>query len=273
MKRGNACLAIACLVSMSHAFARESRKDAGNYKGKIKAEVLLDEETGLVTWLLRNTSSTTVRIHMKSVEEAEIDLSIQPNVDLGKVEIHDDDRVDPEEGVEFPYGMDASYRVAGAPRPEKPKLDRVVDLKKGEAVSKSFLIWEAPWWEKLVSKLEKRKHKEYRIHPRPTIYTADEQGKPVRDHHISVWVMERGADGKLGAVFKTKGFTIDLKLARKLRRIPGSSAAERANGKHRIARSTAAFTPAPPPPPEAPSPARGTARRRPRPRRGGRRSR
>ena len=220
-------------MGISHAFAEERRKAPENYKDKIKAEVLLDEETGRVTCLLRNTSSTTVRIHMKGVEAAEIELSIRPNVDLGKVEIDDAYVIDPEEGVTFPYGMDTSYRVAGAPSPEKPKLDRVVDLKKGEAVSKSFLIWEAPWWEKLVSKLEKRKYREYRIHPGPTIYTADEQGKPIRDHHISVWVMERGPNGKLGPVFKTKGFTISLKLARKLKSLQAE-----AKKKARAARET-----------------------------------
>ena len=216
MQRGIACLTVAVLMGVSHAFAEESRKDPERYKGKVKVETSLNEKTGRVTCLLRNTSSTPVRIHMRSVDRAEIELAIQPDV-APKVRIHDDDRIDPQEGVEFPYGMDASYRVAGAPRPKKPKLDRELDLKKGEAVSKSFLIWEAPWWEKLVSKLEKRRHKRYRIHPWATIYTADEQGKPIRDHHIFMWVMEWGADGKLGALFKTKGFTIDLKLARKLK--------------------------------------------------------
>ena len=217
MKPGIACLTIVCLMGMSHAFAEERRKDPENYKGKIKAEASLDKETGRVTCLFRNTSSTPVRIHMESVETAEIELSIQPNVDLGKVKIDDDYRVDPQEGITIPYGVKPVRVTAGTPMPKKPKLNRFVDLKKGEAVAKSFLIWDAPWWEKLVALLKTKKYKEYRIHFGPFIYTADENGKPVRDHSIQVWVVERGTDGKLGAVFKTKGFTIDLKLARKLK--------------------------------------------------------
>ncbi len=211
-------MVVASLIVATLVFAEDNNgKPAPKYEGRIKAEATLDLKTGRVTYLLRNLSDEIVRIHLKSVQTAQYALSIEPAVDMSKIELKPGDAIDPYEGAFVPFGVEPSYHVAGTPIKKEPVLDRAVELKKGEAVSKSFLIWKAPWWEKLVAELKKRKYKEYRINPRPTIYTADKQGKPVRDHHISVWIMERGADGKLGPVFKTKGFTIDLKLARKLK--------------------------------------------------------
>jgi hypothetical protein len=187
------------------------------YKGKVRAELLLDEATGLLTYMLRCTSDEPVKIHLQSLDEAEIEFHIWLDVDLKKVEVDPADIVDPSANTTLPYGVKAKRVSAGRP-PEKepPVLDRVVELKKGEAVSRSFYLYDTPWFDALVKKLETKKFKAYRIDPWPCIYTVDAEGKPVIDHHVEVWNWENAHAGKFNAVYFTGGLILDLAKVKKL---------------------------------------------------------
>ena len=191
------------------------------YVGKVRAELLFDDSTGILTYQLRNISDEPVRIHMESLEGVEIRFSIEPDVD-SKVKVDSGDEVNPEANVKtLPYGVkpklvsasDAGERLKEQAEKEK---DRFVKLNKDEAVSRSFYLYDTPWFNALVKKLETKKFKAYRIDPSPFIRTADSQGKPVTDHLVEVWNWEDAHAGKFNRVYHTGGLVLDLAKIKKI---------------------------------------------------------
>ena len=209
-------------------------KDPEKYVGKVRAELLLDDATGLLTYQLRNISDEPVKIHLQSLEGVEIEFHIEPDVAVTKVKVDSDDEVNPEANVKtLPYGEKTEMIGVGSPRwdeimreREREKaMDRVVELKKHEAVSRSFYLYDTPWFDALVKKLETKKFKAYRIDPLAFVETADAEGKPVTDHQIEICNFERQADGvslkltpdgKLKEVYYTGGLIFDLARAKKI---------------------------------------------------------
>ena len=109
-----------------------------------------------------------------------------------------------------------TWAEIGKEREKEKALDRVVELKKNEAISQSFYLYDAPWFDALVKKLETKKFKAYRIDPSPFIYTADAEGKPIIDHHVEVWNYEDAHKRKFNVVYYTGGLIFDLARAKKI---------------------------------------------------------
>lgn len=192
------------------------------YLGKVRAELLLDEATGRLTYLLRCTSDEPIKLHLESLNDAEINFNIEP--DTEKV-CDFNDNIWPTANMKtFPYFVRAEMMRSGTPdwkkfteEEEREKtLDRVVELKKDEAVLRTFYLYDTPWFDDLVKALEKKKFKAYRIDPWPAIYTADANGKPVRDHRVEVRTPEWGADGSCKLVYRTGGLSLDLAKVKKI---------------------------------------------------------
>ncbi|MFH0938408.1 MAG: hypothetical protein V1899_03900 [Planctomycetota bacterium] len=95
-------------------------------------------------------------------------------------------------------------------------MDRVVELKKNEAISRSFYLYDTPWFDALVKKLETKKFKAYRIDPRGFVETTDAEGKPVTDHQIALWDYENAAKGLFKKIYFTGGLIFDLARAKKI---------------------------------------------------------
>lgn len=189
-------------------------KDPEQYKGKVRPEIMLDEATGRITYLLRNVSDQPVKLHLRSLEGLEVAFRIAPDVDLAKVALDPADFVDPVAHAALPVGIKPKYVKAGSDTPKEG--DRVVELEKDEAIARTFLLGETPWLNDLVKALEAKKFKAYRIDPSAFIYTADADGKPVRDHLAGSWDFEEGADGARKTVYHSGGIVMDLAKAKKL---------------------------------------------------------
>jgi len=191
------------------------------YLGKVRAEIILDETTGLLTYLLRCTSDEPVKIHLESLVGVEVEFQIEPDVGGTKVKVDLEDDVYASANAPLLYGVkpklvsasDAGERLKEQAEKEK---DRFVKLNKDEAVSRSFYLYDTPWFGDLVKKLETKKFKAYRIDPSPFIYTIDAEGKPVIDHHIEVWNYEDAHKGKFNVVYFTGGLVLDLTKAKKI---------------------------------------------------------
>ena len=118
MKRGIACFTVVCLMGISHAFARESRKDAGNYKGKIKAEVLLDEGIHLEFMPVYEEGGYPKAFLAMLANRGEVSVVVQtdqirPKGIFADVDISENAMSDVGEG----FGLECG-RTSGDPKPE-----------------------------------------------------------------------------------------------------------------------------------------------------------
>ncbi|MFH0938406.1 MAG: hypothetical protein V1899_03890 [Planctomycetota bacterium] len=197
-----------------------AQKNPEKYAGKVRADILLDETTGFLTYLLRCTSDEPVKIHMESLAEAEIWFRIKPDVDSEKVKVDFDDGVFSHAYTPVPYRdwveRTLTREERMSKRAKEKAMDRVVELKKNEAISRSFYLYDMPWFDALVKKLETKKFKAYRIDPWPFVYTADGEGKPIRDHQVDVWEYENKHAGNFKVVYFTGGLIFDLARAKKI---------------------------------------------------------
>jgi hypothetical protein len=180
--------------------------------GKLRAELSLDERDGRLTYAVQNISNGPVRIHAETLENAESLIRIEP--DAGSAAVADDDYVDAMEGMVIDFEVEAGL---GGGMKRKRQLDRVIDLMPGEALSRSMMLQDLPWFEALVAQLKKRKFKQYRLDPSVFVFTIDADGKSVMDHHIEVWNFEQDKGGELRKVHYTGGIMVTLPQAMKLK--------------------------------------------------------
>lgn len=178
--------------------------------GKIRAELSLDETEGRLTYAVRNVSNGPVTVHARTLKYAEAAFCIEP--DAESAAIADEDYVDVEEG--FVYEVDDGLGW-GSNRKAPP--DRVIDLMPGESLSRSMILQDLPWFERLVAQLKKRKFKQYRLDPSVIFFTADAHGKPVMDHTVEVWKFEPDKEGNLRKVHFTGGIMMTVPQAMKLK--------------------------------------------------------
>ncbi|MFH0938407.1 MAG: hypothetical protein V1899_03895 [Planctomycetota bacterium] len=83
------------------------------YVGKVRAEIILDEITGFLTYQLRCISDESVKIHMESLAEAEVEFRIEPDVDKEKVTVDWDDQVFSDAYTPVPYDQGKKVRRTG----------------------------------------------------------------------------------------------------------------------------------------------------------------
>lgn len=179
---------VACVFVLGQAMGEEKMLD-----GRVEARALLDRETGQITFLLDCLSDKSVRIHLESIEWIHSHFEarrFRPDLTWG-----------PLDNDEFVWPKIMFKSSGWSTRRKKRRLDRVVDLKKGEAVARSFMVWELTIWSDIVAGL--KKHREYEV-------------------RTSVWLQSFGAEGVYNCRIparKTRGFRIDRALARKFERL------------------------------------------------------